>query len=78
VDAVAVELAGEHVRQVRVPDLVGLLRERQAVRFRRRARGIEQAQLDLRGVLGEKREVDPRAIPGGTLGRTHLKLLTGR
>ena len=30
--------------------------------------GVEQAQLDLGGVLGEEGEIDPGAVPGGAEG----------
>ena len=69
VHAVAVQLSGTHVRQIAVPDHVGLLRQRDRQRFRFVVRGIEQAQLDAGRVLRENREVHarrrPRSRPSG-------------
>ena len=64
VDAIAVERAGPRVRQVAVPDLVGVFRQHDAVDLAL-ARGVEQAELDLFGVRREQREVDALAVPGG-------------
>ncbi len=65
VDAVAIELAGPDLGEVPVPDLLGALPQRDAVRLFPRVGRVEQAQLDGRSVLGEQREVDADAIPGG-------------
>src|SRR5262249_46898175 len=62
--AVPVELAGGDVGQVAVPHLVGLLEHRHPLRLARRV-GLEEAQLDLGGALGEEGEVDARPVPGG-------------
>ena len=62
VDAVAVELAGPHVGQVAVPDLIGALAQLDLRATRpRRPCVVEEAQLDAGRVLGEDREVD--ALP---------------
>ena len=65
VDPVAVELPGLHVGEVAVPGLIRVFGERNAVQLAPPAR-IEEAELDLFGVLGEEREVDPPPIPGRT------------
>ena len=62
--AQAVELAGAQVGEVAVPDLVGELRQRDAVGLAP-ALGVEQAELDPAGVGGEDRDVDAGAVPGG-------------
>ena len=65
VHAVAVQLARMHVRQVAVPDHVGLLGQRNRQRLDFGVDRVEQAELDAGGVLGEQREVDADAVPGG-------------
>ena len=64
VRAQAVELAGAEVGKVAVPDLVGELRQRDAVGLAP-ALGVEEAELDPRGMGGEDRDVDAGAVPGG-------------
>ena len=59
VDAVAVALPGPDVGRVAVPDPRGHLGQRRA---RLRAVGVEQAQLDELGRLGEDREVGADAV----------------
>jgi hypothetical protein len=66
VDTIAVELAGPRVGQAAVPDHVGLLGHRDPVHFLPRINRIEKTQLDLRGVLGEEREVHACAVPSRT------------
>jgi len=61
VDAVAVALARGDVREVAVPVVRGDLVQLDA----RLAVAVEQAELYALGVLGEKREVRPLAVPGG-------------
>ncbi len=46
-----------------MPDLIGLLRQRNTVQFATPL-GVEQAELDLLGVLGKNREIYALAIPG--------------
>src|SRR5262249_18057772 len=58
----------QHVWQVGVPDLVGLLDDRDAMRFLGGVRGVEQAELDLRGVLRGEGEIDTGAVPRGAEG----------
>ena len=58
-----VDLSRSHVGQVAVPDHVRALGQRHAQRFRGRVGRVEQAQLDLRRMFREQREVDARAIP---------------
>lgn len=66
-DAVAVELSRPHIRQIGMPDLVGVLAERNAL-------GLlipilaEQAQLDPFRILREQREIDAATVPGGAEG----------
>src|SRR4029453_105700 len=66
VHAVAVELPGPHVGETRVPHEAVSFGERDACRFARVIRPVEQAELDRGGMLREEREVHPLAIPGGT------------
>ena len=63
VDAIAVGHAGARLRQVAVPDVLGALAQHDALQLAA-AVVVEQAELDLLGVLGEQREVDAFAIPG--------------
>ena len=58
------KLAGDHVGQVGVPVLVGVLLQRDSVRFFLRFCSIEQAEFDLGGVFSVDGEIDPRAVPG--------------
>jgi len=58
-DAVAVELAGSHVGQVRVPDLVGAFAHVDAERLDGVVLAIEQAELDAGRVLGEIAKLTP-------------------
>jgi hypothetical protein len=62
---VAVELAGLQVRKIGVPNQIGALGKRDDIDLLA-ARGIEQAQIDLLGMLGEERKVDTFAVPHGT------------
>ncbi len=63
VDAVAVELIGLHVRQVGVPDHVGVFCDGDAFGFLGGLHGIEETQLHFRRVLGKEGEVDARPVP---------------
>jgi hypothetical protein len=63
VNPVAVELAEPPVGQVAVPFLVGALPHLDALDLSS-ARRVEEAELDLLGVLGEEDEVDPLPVPG--------------
>jgi hypothetical protein len=60
---VTVQLAGPHLRQIGMPDLIGLLRQHHAVDLAP-SFGVEQAQLDLLGMLREQREIHAFSIPG--------------
>src|SRR5271165_50686 len=66
--SVTVELAGNDVRRVVVPDLCCLLEERDGRRFLRVAGLIEKAELDLRRILREKTEIDTSSVPSGSQG----------
>ena len=68
VDAITIELAGQHVGQVGVPDFIRVLLQRDPLRFLARVGGVEEAQLDLGGMLREQGEIDPRTVPGGAEG----------
>ena len=72
-DAVAVELAGPDAGEVAVPDLVGVLRQRDAVRLAP-PRAVEEAELDAGGVGREEGEVHPRAVPVGAEGKVRPRL----
>jgi hypothetical protein len=63
VDPIAIELAGAHIREVAVPDLVRVFRQRHPVGLALAFR-IEEAEFDLLGVRGEQREIDAAAVPG--------------
>ena len=76
VDAVAVKQVRPRVRQIAVPDLVGIFRKHDA-RLLLAAGAVEQAQFDLFGMRRKKREIDAPAVPGraqriGTA-RPHLR-----
>jgi hypothetical protein len=62
VHAVAVQLAGPQVRQVAVPDLIGVLRQRQAGDLAAPG-GVEQTKLDFLGVQREQGEIDAAPVP---------------
>src|SRR5258708_18500134 len=64
VDAVGVEQVRSRIRQIAVPDAIGVFREADA-RYLVMPGRIEETQLDPLGILGEQREIDAAAIPGG-------------
>ena len=64
VHAIAVDGAGPRIRQIAVPDLVGIFGQLDTVELVAAGR-IKQAQLDLGCVCGEQREVDTQSVPGG-------------
>ncbi len=64
VDAIAVEQARKDVRQIAVPDLVGVFGEVDPLDLATAVR-IEQTELDPLGIGGEEREIDAAAVPGG-------------
>src|SRR5207253_5523297 len=64
VDAVAIGLAGRHVIEIAVPDILCPLRQRDALDLAA-AVAIEQAQLDLLGVRREQRKISSAPVPGG-------------
>ena len=68
VHAVAINLAGAYLRQVDVPDLVGLLPHRDSRHLRRSVGVLEEAEFHGRGVFAENREVDAAAVPCGAQG----------
>ena len=63
VHAIAVEHARTRLRQVAMPDQVGLLAQLDALQLAP-ARVVEDAQFDFLRVFGEQREVDALAVPG--------------
>ncbi len=63
VHPVAIEQTGAGFGQVAVPDLVGLLRHRDSLRLTPAA-CVEDAQLNLLGVLAEQGEIHPPSVPG--------------
>ncbi len=68
VHAVAVELTGEHVGKVDVPDFIGIFLEREPMRFLLRVDGVEKAELDLGRILREEGEIHPGSVPGSAQG----------
>ena len=64
VHAIAVDRARPRIGQVTVPDLVGILRQGDALDLAPAAL-VEQAELDLGGVGREQGEVDAQPVPGG-------------
>ena len=62
VDPVAVDLPGAGVRQIAVPDLVGVFHQRNPLDFLL-AGLVEQAQVHAFGVFREQREIHPPAVP---------------
>src|SRR5882724_13633983 len=60
--AIGVQQSGPRFRQVAVPDLVCVFRQLQSLDLAPAA-GIEEAQLDLFGVLGKEREVNALPVP---------------
>ena len=64
VHAVAVDRARPCIGQVTVPDLVGVLRQGDALDLAPAAL-LEQAELDLGGVGREQGKVDAQTVPGG-------------
>ncbi len=65
VNPVAVQLSGQNTQEIAVPDEVGLLEKRDAGGLAVALRGVEQAELNLGGVLGEDREIHAGTVPGG-------------
>ena len=63
VHAIAVELARRHVGEINVPDVLGVLRQGDAVGLAP-AGAVEQAEIDARRVGGEQREVGAAPVPG--------------
>src|ERR1700720_1396382 len=64
VNTVAVKQVRPSVRQVGVPDLVGIFRKHDA-RLLLAARAVEQAQLDFFGMRRKNRKVHPLTVPSG-------------
>src|SRR5690606_1775272 len=67
VDAIAVQEAGTCERQVAMPDLVGMLAQRDHRRCGAPV-ALEDDELDALGMLGEERKVDPFTVPRRTEG----------
>src|SRR5262249_199026 len=65
VDAIPVQLPGENVRHVAIPDLVGALLQFDPCGCLRRGWRVEQAKLDFSGRLGEQGEINAGPVPGG-------------
>src|SRR6266511_2608282 len=64
VNAIAIEQPRSRVGEVTMPDLIGLLAQRNAFELAP-ALGIEQAELNVLRMLREKPEIDALAVPGG-------------
>ena len=63
VNAIAVKLSRLDIRKKNVPDLVCLLRQRDANVFLRCVKTIEEAEIDRRGRLGKERKIYAVAQP---------------
>ncbi len=61
-NAVAVQRARPQARNVAMPDLIGVFRQRQAFDFAL-SRRIEQTHFDFFSVFGKEGEIDPLAVP---------------
>ena len=61
----AIKLARQDVRQIRVPDLVGILLERDPFRLLFGIGSVKQAKLNFGGVFGIDGEIDTGAVPRG-------------
>jgi len=61
---IGVDGAGPRIRQVAVPDLVGVFGQLDAFELAL-ALDVEQAELDLVRVRGKQREIHARSVPGG-------------
>src|SRR5688572_13688162 len=66
VDSIAIRRSRLNVGDVAVPDLVRVLRKLNSVCLAFTA-SIEDADFNLRGICGEKREIDSFAVPRGAL-----------
>ena len=64
VHPVAVDGAGAGVRQIAVPDLIGIFGQFYAIELGP-AGWVEQAELDLGGIGREQGEIHPQSVPGG-------------
>src|SRR5260221_12198775 len=65
IDTIAVEGPRPRIRQIAVPDFVGIFRQRNAVDLANTLR-IEETELDPLGVRREHGEVDSLAVPRRT------------
>ena len=64
VDTVTVKEPRTRLRQIGMPDVIGLLLNVEPCHLVRTS-WIEETQLDSLGMLGEEREIDSSPIPGG-------------
>src|SRR5262249_47634807 len=62
VHAIAVKLAGRDIIEIAVPDVLGALREFDALELATPL-GVEQADVDLFRISREKREIGPPSVP---------------
>ncbi len=78
-DAVTVDRARSRIRQIAVPDLVGVLRQHDALDLAL-AGGVEQAELDFCRMRREQGEIDAQAIPRGAerMGQTFRESRTAQ
>ena len=63
-DAVTVNRARSRIRQIAVPDLVGVLRQHDPLDFAL-AGGVEEAELDICRMRRKQGEIDAQTIPRG-------------
>ena len=62
IHAVAIELSGLHPLQIAMPDLIGSMRQADALRLMP-ARGLEQAEIDGTRMGRKQREIHAAAVP---------------
>ena len=78
VDAEAIDRARPRIRQIAVPDFVGVFRQHDTFGLAL-ARGVEQAEFDFGALRREQREIDAEAVPGRAerVGQTFREVANG-
>jgi len=76
IDTIAVEGPRPRIRQIAVPDFVGIFRQRNAVDLANTLR-IEETELDPLGVRREQGEIDALAVPRRAEGIRRVQVVVG-